>query len=76
MTTIKFSYLTRYGEYKDALNLPSNHGLTPQQIEEMKISRRDNWVALMDEMANPVVEEPVVEEPVVEEPAPEQPIGE
>jgi hypothetical protein len=47
-----------HGKFRDALNLPDNHGFTDAEIEAMKQRRFDNWVA-------------VVEAPPVEEPEPE-----
>jgi hypothetical protein len=45
---IRFSFETKYGTYSDALNLPDDHNYTEQEIESMKISRRDNWVSYID----------------------------
>jgi len=47
-----------HGKFRDALNLPDNHGFTDAELEAMKQRRFDNWVA-------------VVEAPPVEEPEPE-----
>lgn len=45
---IRFTYETKYGIFSDALNLPDDHGLTPQQITAMQEQRRDAWVAHID----------------------------
>jgi hypothetical protein len=44
-----------HGKFRDALNLPDNHGFSDAELEAMKQQRFDNWVA--------VVEAPPVEEP-------------
>ena len=44
-----------HGKFRDALNLPDNHGFSEAELEAMKQQRFDNWVA--------VVEAPPVEEP-------------
>jgi hypothetical protein len=61
---IRFSFETKYGTYSDALNLPDDHNYTEQEIEVMKISRRDNWVSYIDSTQ---VEQPYIEEIQVEE---------
>ena len=45
---IKFSFQTKYGTYSDALNLPDDHEYTDQELELMKISRRDKWITHVD----------------------------
>ena len=47
-----------HGKYRDALNLPDNHGFSDAELEAMKQQRFDNWVA--------VVEAPPVEPDTVE----------
>jgi hypothetical protein len=47
-----------HGKFRDALNLPDDHGFSEAELEAMKQQRFDNWVA-------------VVEAPPVEEPEPE-----
>jgi hypothetical protein len=44
-----------HGKFRDALNLPDDHGFSEAEIEAMKQQRFDNWVA--------VVEAPPAEEP-------------
>ncbi len=61
---IRFSYETKYGTYSDALNLPDDHNYTEQEIEAMKIARRDNWVSYID---NTQTQETPVEETPIEE---------
>ena len=61
---IRFSYETKYGTYSDALNLPDDHNYTEQEIEAMKIARRDNWISYIDNsqtQENPVEEVPAEE---------------
>ena len=55
---IDFEFDTAHGKFRDALHLPDNHGLSDVEIEDMKVQRRDNWIA-------------VVEAPPAEEPEPE-----
>lgn len=52
---IDFEYQTNHGLFRDALHLPDNHGLTDEQIEVMKVARRDAWIAVV---TAPPVEEP------------------
>lgn len=52
---IDFEFDTAHGKFRDALHLPDNHALSDAEIEDMKVQRRDNWIA--------VVEAPPVEEP-------------
>lgn len=60
MVKIDFEFDTVHGVFRDALHLPDDHGLTDQQIEAMKVERRDNWVAIVDSMiANPPQDQPV-----------------
>jgi len=47
-----------HGKFRDALNLPDDHGFSEAELEAMKQQRFDNWVA-------------VVEAPPAEEPEPE-----
>jgi hypothetical protein len=47
-----------HGKFRDALNLPDDHGFTDAEIDAMKQQRFDNWVA--------VVEAPPVEPDTVE----------
>jgi len=58
---IRFSFETKYGTFSDALNLPDDHQFTDQEIESMKIMRRDNWVAYIDSTQVPAVDTPVTE---------------
>ena len=55
---IDFEFDTAHGKFRDALHLPDNHGLSDVEIEDMKLQRRDSWIA-------------VVTAPSVEEPEPE-----
>ena len=44
MKQIVFRFDTDYGPYVDALHLEDDHGLTEEQIEALKIERRDAWL--------------------------------
>jgi len=46
MQQIKFTIETPYGLYSDALYLKDDHGLTEDQIEELKQERVSNWIAI------------------------------
>ena len=65
MVKIDFEFETVHGIFRDALHLPDDHGLTDEQLEVMKVERRDNWIAFIDMMAaqpqDQVQESPPVE---------------
>ena len=42
---IIFEFPSVYGTFRDALNLPDNHGLSEAELTAMKQARLDNWVA-------------------------------
>ena len=45
---IQFSYETKYGIFSDAIHLPDDHTYSDDEIETLKLQRRDNWVAFID----------------------------
>lgn len=47
MIKIEFEFQTNYGVFRDALYLHEDHGMTDEQIEAMKVQRRDNWIAIV-----------------------------
>lgn len=47
MIKIDFSFETEYGKFADALHLPEDHVFTDQEIEAMKVQRKDNWIAVV-----------------------------
>ena len=47
---IDFYFETQYGNFKDALILLEDHGLTDAQIESMKQERLNNWIAIVSNM--------------------------
>jgi hypothetical protein len=51
---IKFEYQTQHGKFSDAIHLPDDHSFTEEDIESMKLQRRDNWLAIVT--APPVIE--------------------
>jgi hypothetical protein len=55
---IDFEFDTVHGKFRDALHLPDDHGLSDAEIDDIKVQRRDSWIA-------------VVTAPSVEEPEPE-----
>jgi len=44
---INFQFDTKYGAFKDAIHLPENHTYTNDDIEAMKQTRLDNWIAIV-----------------------------
>lgn len=52
---IDFEFNTPHGIFKDALHLSDDHGFSEAEIENMKIQRRNNWIAVVT--APPVVPE-------------------
>lgn len=56
MIKIDFEFDTEHGVFRDALHLPEDHAFTDQEIESMKVQRRDNWIAIV---TAPPVEQPV-----------------
>ena len=44
---IDFEYATDYGVFRDAITLPDNHSYTDDELEAMKVSRRDKWIAVV-----------------------------
>lgn len=58
MIKIDFEFETQYGVYRDALVLPEDHTFTDEELEQMKISRRDNWLNII---TNPAPVEEIVE---------------
>lgn len=44
---IDFEFHTQYGVFRDALHLPEDHAFSNEEIEQMKIQRRDNWIAVV-----------------------------
>ena len=41
---IRFEQQTKYGIFKDALNIPDDHSFTDEEIEIMKQERVDRWI--------------------------------
>jgi len=63
---IDFEFDTKYGTFRDALVLPDDHTYTDAELETMKQTRLDNWIAIveapsvewqMDEEGNQVLDE-------------------
>lgn len=57
MIKIDFSFESEYGKFSDAIILPDDHSYTEAQIETMKQSRFDNWIAFIE---SPATEAPVI----------------
>jgi hypothetical protein len=55
MIKIDFEFETKYGKFRDALHLAEDHGLTDDQIVDMKQERLDNWLLAVE---NPPAPEP------------------
>lgn len=45
---IDFEFTTKYGVFRDALHLPDDHGLSDQQLEDIKQERLNNWIAIIE----------------------------
>ena len=60
---IPFEADTQFGPYKDTLYFPSNALPPATEIEQIKQTRVDNWIAvisaLASETADPPAEEPI-----------------
>jgi hypothetical protein len=41
---IRFEYQTKYGIFKDALNIPDDHSYTDEELEIMKTERVEKWI--------------------------------
>lgn len=54
---IDFEFTTKYGVFKDCLNLPDDHQYTDYELDQMKTQRLNNWVSLIENPAEPVVPE-------------------
>ena len=48
MIKIDFEFESKYGVFRDAINLPDDHGMTDEQIAAMKQQRFDNWIAIIE----------------------------
>lgn len=55
---IIFEFPSRYGTFRDALNLPDDHGLSDDELDAMKQARLDNWVAHIDAVSQESAQEP------------------
>ena len=45
---INFQFDTKHGVFSDALVLEDNHTLTDEELETMKQTRLDNWIAIVE----------------------------
>lgn len=63
MPKIDFQFVTQYGTFSDALNLPDDVVFTDEELEAMKQERVNNWVRaienpppdpFLDENGNPI----------------------
>ena len=44
MISIIFEFESPYGTFRDALNLPEDHGFSEEELTTMKQARLDNWI--------------------------------
>lgn len=51
---IDFEFDTSYGKFRDAIWLPDDHTLTPEEITAMQTERLNSWLYSIE---NPVVQE-------------------
>lgn len=63
MIKINFSFQTVYGMFSDAIHLQDDHKLTDIDIEELKQSRLDNWLALISDSSRIAIDVPNVPTP-------------
>jgi len=54
---IIFEFPSVYGTFRDAINLPDDHGLSKAELTAMKQARLDNWVAHIEAIS----QEPTLE---------------
>jgi len=54
---IRFMFETKYGTFSDSLTLPDDHTFTDDELEAMKVQRRDNWIAHIETPAPETTEE-------------------
>lgn len=45
---IRFEFDTKYGIFKDALNLPDEHGFSNAELDAIKQARVDAWILHID----------------------------
>jgi hypothetical protein len=57
MITIVFEFPSTYGTFRDALNLPEDHGLSEEELTVMQQARFDNWIAHIEAIS----QEPTLE---------------
>jgi hypothetical protein len=48
MTKIDFEFETKYGMFRDALHLAEDRVYSHEEIEQMKNSRLNNWLAIVE----------------------------
>lgn len=61
MIKIDFEFETENnGVFRDAIHLQEDHGLTDEQIEELKLQRLNKWLELVN-APPPEIEAPVIE---------------
>ena len=60
---IDFEFTTKYGKFGDAIWYPDDAPMTDEEIAAEKQRRLDNWIALIETPAEPVVPEETPEEP-------------
>ena len=51
---IDFEFTTKYGIFKDCLNLPDDHQYTDYELDQMKAQRLNNWISLIETPSEPV----------------------
>lgn len=53
---IQFSFQTKYGMFTDAIHLPDDHTYTDDELEILKVQRRDNWISHIDNSQVEIIE--------------------
>lgn len=44
MIIIEFEFTTNQGVFRDAIHLPENHGMSDDEINQLKLQRLNNWL--------------------------------
>lgn len=56
MISIDFEFESQYGRYADALLLPDDHGLSNEEIEQMKQQRFTSWLASVEAASQGIID--------------------
>jgi len=54
---IDFEFTTKYGVFKDCLNLPDDVQYTNEELDLMKSERLNNWISVIETPVDPIAPE-------------------